>query len=143
MLTYVTRERQLIPPEQVGFREGRSVEDNLGRLVQQVLEGWKIPPSRKKDSGDGETAQRYVLTAFYFSRAYDTVDHLLLRTRLMQQGIPLCLNAWIWSFFRDRRAHVEVNGCKSRDRIFRAGPLTGCAGRGQLHHPGRSGARVC
>ena len=34
---------------------------------------------------------------------------------------PLCLVRWIWSYLRDRRAHVTVNGCKSRDRILRAG----------------------
>ncbi|KAF0300811.1 putative RNA-directed DNA polymerase from transposon BS [Amphibalanus amphitrite] len=105
----------------VGFREGRSVEDSLGRLVQQVQDGWQRPRSRKKQPADGETAQRYVLTAFDFSRAYDTVDHRLLRVRLLQQGIPLCLITWIWSFLRDRRAHTEVNGTKSRERIFRAG----------------------
>ncbi|XP_043195854.1 uncharacterized protein LOC122367106 [Amphibalanus amphitrite] len=120
-LNHVVAARNLIPPEQVGFREGRSVEDSLGRLVQQVQNGWQRPRSRKKQPADGETAQRYVLTAFDFSRAYDTVDHRLLRVRLLQQGIPLCLITWIWSFLRDRRAHTEVNGTKSRERIFRAG----------------------
>ena len=101
----------------MGFREG-----SLGRLVQQVQDGWQRPRSRKKNLADGETAQRYVLMAFDFSRAYDTVDHRLLRVRLLQQGIPLCLISWIWSSLcRDRRAHTELNGCKSRDRIFRAG----------------------
>ncbi|KAF0306566.1 putative RNA-directed DNA polymerase from transposon BS [Amphibalanus amphitrite] len=120
-LNHVVAARNLIPPEQVGFREGRSVEDSLGRLVQQVQDGWQRPRSRKKQPADGETAQRYVLTAFDFSRAYDTVDHRLLPVRLLQQGIPLCLITWIWSFLRDRRAHTEVNGTKSRERIFRAG----------------------
>ena len=92
-------------------------------LIQQVQDGWQIPRSRKKNPPDGETAQRFVLslTAFDFSRAYDTVDHHLLRVRLLHQGLPLCLVRWIWSYLRDRRAHVTVNGCKSRDRIFRAG----------------------
>ena len=53
------------------------------------------------------------------------MDHRLLRVRLLQQGVPLCVISWIWSFLRDRRAHTEVNGCKSRDRIFRAGLLQG------------------
>ena len=97
------------------------MEDSLGRLIQQVQDGWQRPKSRKKNPEDGETAQRYVLTAFDFSRAYDTVDHHLLRVVMLRQGVPLCLISWIWSFLRDRRAHTEVNGCKSRDRIFRAG----------------------
>ena len=35
-LNHAASERELIPPKQVVFREGRSVEDSLGRLVQQV-----------------------------------------------------------------------------------------------------------
>ena len=120
-LNHVAAERGLIPPEQVGFREGRSVEDHLGRLIQQVQDGWQLPRSRKKAPADGETAQRFILTSFDFSRAYDTVDHHLLRVRLHKQGLPLCMINWIWSYLRDRRAHVIVNGCRSRDRIFRAG----------------------
>lgn len=120
-LNHVAAARELIPPEQVGFREGRSVEDHLGRLVQQVQDGWQVPRSRKKAPQEGESTQRYVLSAYDFARAYDTVDHHLLRVVLLRQGIPLCLIRWVWSYLRDRRAHVTVNGCKSRDRVFRAG----------------------
>ena len=88
-LNQAASERELIPPEQVGFREGRSVEDSLGRLVQQVQDGWQRPRSRKKNPADGETDQHYVLTAFDFFIAYDKVDHRLLRVRLLQQSIPL------------------------------------------------------
>ena len=62
-----------------------------------------------------------VLLAFDFARAYDTVDHCLLRTSLMEAGLPRCLVQWTWQFLRDRRARVEVNGFLSRERVFRAG----------------------
>ena len=61
-------------------------EDSLGRLVQQVQDDWQRLRSRKKEPADGETAQRYVLKAFDFSRTCDTVDHHLLRTRPLQPG---------------------------------------------------------
>ena len=38
-LTHLTASRQLIPPEQVGFREKCGVEDALARLIQQVQDG--------------------------------------------------------------------------------------------------------
>ena len=120
-LSYAAALRDLIPAEQVGFREGRAVEDSIGRLIQQVQDGWQLPKSRSKRAADGATAQKFVLLAFDFARAYDTVDHKLLKSRLLELGVPVCLVRWTWQFLRDRRAKVEVNGTLSRERIFRAG----------------------
>ena len=111
----------MIPAEQVGFRAKRSVEDNIGRLVQQVQDGWNRPKAKTANSPEGTCAQKYVLLAFDFARAYDTVDHRLLRLRLLELGVPLCFTEWIWQFLRDRRARVEVNGTVSGERIYRAG----------------------
>lgn len=123
-LTHVAEGRGLLPPEQVGFRAGRSVEDNIGRLIQEVQDGWQKPRVDRKTAEkrpDGKTAQKFVLVAFDFSRAYDVVDHSLLRARLIEQGLPLCLVRWVWQWLRDRRVKVEVNGTLSKERIFRAG----------------------
>ncbi|KAF0288070.1 putative RNA-directed DNA polymerase from transposon BS [Amphibalanus amphitrite] len=122
-LSHLAAERNMIPPEQVGFREKRGVEDVVARLTQQVQDGWQLkpcPPSRRQVP-DGEAAQKYVLVAYDFSRAYDRVDHRLLRARLAELGIPACYNTWVWAFLRDRRACVEVNGTKSGERVYRAG----------------------
>ncbi|KAF0303762.1 putative RNA-directed DNA polymerase from transposon BS [Amphibalanus amphitrite] len=43
-LTHLVAERQLVPPEQVGFREKRGVEDVIARLTQQVQDGWQKKP---------------------------------------------------------------------------------------------------
>ena len=97
-LTHRTAARKLIPPEQVDFREKRGVEDALARLVQQMQDGWQktlCPPSRRKQAPDGEAAQQFVLVAYDFARAYDKVDHRLLRARLAELGIPACFNTWI------------------------------------------------
>ena len=123
-LTHLAADRRLIPPEQVGFREKRGVEDAIARLIQQVQDGWQkkpCPPSRKTQMPDGEAAQKFVLVAYDFARAYDKVDHRLLRARLAEAGIPACLNTWVWSFLRDRRACVELNGTRSGERVYRAG----------------------
>ena len=96
-LNFTANQLQLIPRSRVGFREGRSVEDNLGRLIQEVQDGWNRPKSRRKDTPDGHFVQKYALLAFDFSRAYDTVDHRLLRARLLDQGLPGCLVQWVWT----------------------------------------------
>ncbi|KAF0301519.1 putative RNA-directed DNA polymerase from transposon BS [Amphibalanus amphitrite] len=107
--------------KQVGFRAGRSVEDSIGRLVQQVQDGWNRPKSRRADPPEGTTAQKYVLVAYDFARAYDVVDHRLLRLRLLELGLPRCMVQWTWQWLRDRQVAVEVNGVKSGERVFRAG----------------------
>ncbi|KAF0298571.1 putative RNA-directed DNA polymerase from transposon BS [Amphibalanus amphitrite] len=68
-----------------------------------------------------EDELKYVLLAFDFARAYDTVDHRLLRVRLMEMGVPRCLYNWTWQFLRDRRATVEYQSATSGERVFRAG----------------------
>ncbi|KAF0312570.1 putative RNA-directed DNA polymerase from transposon BS [Amphibalanus amphitrite] len=122
-LNHIIATRSMIPPEQVGFREKRGVEDAIARLTQQVQDGWQLkpcPPSRRQ-LPDGESAQRFVLVAYDFARAYDKVDHRLLRARLAEMGVPACFNSWVWSFLRDRRACVELNGARSGERVYRAG----------------------
>ena len=114
----------MIPAEQVRFRAKRSVEDNIGRLVQQVQDGWNRPKARTTNPPPppgGSCVQKYVLLAFDFARAYDTLDHRLLRLRLLELGAPLRFTAWIWQFLRDCRARVEVNDTVSSERIHRAG----------------------
>ena len=81
----------MIPPEQVSFWAGRSVGDSIGRLVQEVQDGWHRPMSRKRDPPEGTTAQKIVLVAFDFARAYDVVDHRLLRVLPLEIGLPLCM----------------------------------------------------
>ena len=56
-LRHIVERDRLVPAEQVGFRAGRSVEDSIGRLVQQVQDGWNLPKSRSKRAADGTTAQ--------------------------------------------------------------------------------------
>ena len=100
------------------------MEDSIGRLVQEVQDGWQRPSVGKEAARkrpEGSTAQKYVLVAFDFTRAYDVVDHQLLRVSLIEQGLPLCLVRWVWQWLRDRRVKVEVNGTLSGQRIFRAG----------------------
>ena len=97
-LEFVAESRGLVPAEQVGFRAKRSAEYSIGRLIQDVHDGWQRPKrDSRKDQPDGSTAQKYLLTASDFSRAYDVVDHGLLQLRLLELGLPLCLVRWVWS----------------------------------------------
>ena len=118
-VTHLLDLNNTIPAEQVGFKRGRSAEENLGRLIQEVQDGWNRPAPRGHPI-DGKTAARYVLSAFDFSRAYDVIDHQMLRLKMLQ-CLPRCITSWIYHFLRDRRACAEVNGVRSSSRPFRAG----------------------
>ena len=69
---------------------------------------------------DAKTAARYVLTVYDFSRAYDVIDHGMLLVE-MSNCLPRCIAAWIFHFLRDRPACAEVNGMRSRYRLFCTG----------------------
>ena len=72
---------------------------------------------------DGEAAQKYVMVAYDLARAYDKIDHRLLRARLADLGIPACMNTWVWNFLRDQRACMELQGTRSGERVYQAGLL--------------------
>ena len=118
-LTHIADREGLIPPEQVGFRRGRAADESLARLIQTVQDGWNRPKPRGRPQ-DGVTADKFVLLAFDFSRAYDTVDHKMIYAKLLRI-LPKCMARWVFSFLRDRRACAEVNGVRSSERPFRAG----------------------
>ena len=120
-LTHLTEQLNLVPAEQVGFRPGRAAEDNIGRLVQTVQDGWNKPPKSGRRAIEGKHADRFVLLAFDFARAYDRIDHRMLKLKLLRHGLPKCMVTWIHQFLSDRRARVEVNGTLSAERPFRAG----------------------
>ena len=80
-MTPLVESRGLLLPEQVGLPAGRSVEDNIGRFVQEVKDGWQRPSVGRKTAKiwlDGTTALSYVPPAFDFARAYDVVDPSLI-----------------------------------------------------------------
>ena len=90
--------------------------------MQNVQDGWNRPKrDKRRPRPDAETAQKYALLAFDFARAYDKIDHRMLRLKLLQMGVPRCMVSWVWQFLRNRRACTEVNGVRSAERPFRAG----------------------
>ena len=135
-ISHIVESRGLVPPEQVGFRPGRSVEDNIGRLVQEVQDGWQKPKARSRNQKEeGSTAQRFVLTAYDFARAYDVVDHRLLQLRLLELGLPRCIVRWIWQWLRDRRewsstvkSPVNVSSERASPRAVCSRPVCSCYG---------------
>ena len=119
-LNHLIERDGLVPPEQVGFRRGRAAEEHVGRLIQQVQDGWNRPKPRGSPV-EGRTAEKFVLLSFDFARAYDTIDHSMMRLQLHRLSLPKCMIDWIFQVLRDHSARVEINGTPGEQRIFRAG----------------------
>ena len=78
----------MILPEQVGFPRGGATDQSLARLIHMVQNGWNRPKKRGRPV-DGSTADKFVLLAFDFSRAYNTVDHRMLFSKLTRPPPPM------------------------------------------------------
>ena len=93
--------KSLIVDEQHGFMNGRSCNTQLISVLNvwtQILD--------KKES----------LDAVYldFQKAFDTVPHQRLLTKLKAYGVHGSVHAWINSFLSQRKQRVVVNGAYSQ-----------------------------
>ena len=88
-LTHIADREGMIPPEKLGFRPGRAEDKSLARLIQTAQNGWNRPKPRSRPQEES-TADKFVLLAFDFSRAYGTVDHKMLHIKL-PRTLPKCL----------------------------------------------------
>ena len=88
--------------------------------MQEVQDGWQRPKAIGRTTAESTPAQKFVLVAYDLTRAYDVVDHRLLRARFLELGLPHCLVTWVWQWLGDRRVHVELNGTNSSEQVLRA-----------------------
>ena len=94
--------------QQAGFRKGRGCDDQIGRIIQAIQDGFN-----KK--------QRSVLVLLDFSKAYDTVWRERLLMPLIEDGVPMIMVRWLYSFFQNRQGKVQFNGVRSKTRKFKQG----------------------
>ncbi|MGL5708301.1 MAG: reverse transcriptase family protein [Aeromonas sp.] len=83
--------------EQHGFRAGRSCVTNLLKTHEQ----W----TKAADAG-------LPVDAIFldFTKAFDRVDHAILRRKLQDSGLDGKINAWLASYLENRQYTVRVNG---------------------------------
>lgn len=86
-----------IPPQQHGFIRGRSTNTNLAIFTNDVLRGM-----------DGGSQVDVIYTDF--EKAFDRVDHIILRRKLQELGICGDLLRWMESYLRNRCQAVVVGG---------------------------------
>ena len=90
-------------PEQAGFRPGKSCTGQLLNLTQFIEDGYE------KGLVTG--------TAFVdLSAAYDTVNHIILTTKVFEMTKDVRLTELIQNLLSNRRFFVDLNGKRSRWR---------------------------
>ena len=96
---------------QHGFRAGRSTTTALLPLVQQAATGFnqKCPPGRT------------VVMAVDFSKAFDTVDHIVLLSCLLDTTMDSNSIRWICAYLRGRTASCSYNRKQSNGVHVRQG----------------------
>ena len=110
-LLFYAEERNLLSNFQAGFRPGRSTLDQVLLLSQSIADGFH----RTKP------ADRSVLASIDFSRAFDSVWHRGLLSKLSSLGFPPCFVRWVRSYLADRRAEVVFDSCPSKSFRLRYG----------------------
>ena len=87
----------LFTDNQYGFRRGRTTTDCLVDLIEEITVAL--------DQGE------YALSIFLdLSKAFDTVNHSILLTKLIYYGIEDMENQWFDSYLHKRKQRVLVNG---------------------------------
>ena len=93
---------------QFGFREKRSTEMAIMMLLDKII--------------DALEKGRYVIGIFLdFSKAFDTVNHKILLSKLETYGVRGIANDWLASYLDKRTQYCTFNGHKSSTRTINCG----------------------
>ena len=106
-LTYFLEQHDILSPVQAGFRPGRSTVDQVLLLSQSIADSFH----------QSKPGARTVLATVDFAKAFDSVWHSALLSKLLSLDLPLCFVEWIRSYLSDRRSKVRI--CNSYSRPFR------------------------
>lgn len=100
--------RHVITSNQHGFCAQRSTLTNLFTFTEHIIESFE---------------EGFVVHAVYtdFRKAFDTVDHSVLKIKLSKYGIRDPLLSWLYSYIDNRVQSVVLKGVKSTGYIASSG----------------------
>ena len=97
-------EEEILHPNQWGFKKGISTES----LLLNLTEKWKKAPDHGYKIG---------IIFADFKKAFDTVEHTVLKSKLLAARISGKFHDWLISYISDRSQYVLINGKRSGLRI--------------------------
>ena len=108
----ILREKKYFSPVQAGYQKGKSSQELLFRLTQDIYNGFK---ERKCTIGVFLDVQK----------AFDAVWTNGLKLKIMKIGLPAQLQNILFSFLKDRYLQVNVNDARSNMVNLKAGTPQG------------------
>ena len=110
-LYYWMEKTKVINNWQAGFQRGRSTEEQVLRMVQEIHDGYE------EKNGHLKT----VAVTIDCSKAYDRVWKTRLMERMMEEKVPSPIVRWINSFIEGRQACVRVGSSRSKWKKMKEG----------------------
>ena len=107
-LSWHLESNNIIAPEQAGFRQHRSTEDQVTYIAQKIEDGFQ--------------SQKSTLAVWIdMEKAFDKVWKDGLRIKLQRSGVSGFMLQWITQYLKNRKARVHINGVYSRKKILKEG----------------------
>lgn len=107
-LTWHLEKNNIIAPEQAGFRQHRSTEDQVAYISQKIEDGFQD--------------KKHTLTIWVdMEKAFDKVWKEGLKLKLQKSGVAGCMFQWICQYLNSRKARVHVSGQYSRKKTLKDG----------------------
>ena len=103
-------EEEILHPNQWGFTKGISTEP----LLLNLIEKWK----KALDHGC-----KIGIIFVDFKKAFNTVEHTVLKSKLLAARISGKFHDWLISYISDRSQYVLINGRRPRLQIVDIGVL--------------------
>ena len=102
-LTCFLEQQDTLSPVQADFRPGRSTVDQVLLLSQSIADSFH----------QSKPGARSVLATVDFAKAFDSVWHSALLSKLLSLGLSLCFVKWIRTYLSDRRSKVRIGNSYS------------------------------
>ena len=110
-MMFILESNDILCQNQAGFRKGRSTEEQIARVSQDIFDGLE----RKPRMG------RTIMVAVDMTAAYDKVNKLGLINKMAKMNIPSCFLNWFHHFLQDRRCKVLWGKKESKEVIMKDG----------------------
>ncbi|KAI4893552.1 hypothetical protein NFI96_004195 [Prochilodus magdalenae] len=107
-----------VDPLQFAYREKVGVEDTILYLLHRA---------HSLDKRGGAVRVMF----FDFSSAFNTIQPLLLRDKLMKMEVDMHLVTWITDYLTGRPQHVRIRDCSSDTKFSDDTAIVGCVRNGQ------------
>ena len=100
-ISYLTEFHELLPPEHYGGRPGRSAEDAMMALSENIHKAWK---------------GKKIFSAIFLdvAGAFNNVHHRRLIHNLKARRLPPEIIKWVQSFLQGRSTRLHFNGSTSQ-----------------------------